>query len=308
MRVSRSFAGSRLGEKAGYPRFKSSRRWHTMELAEVTKSMLKAEGDYYRVRVKGLPVIRLRRVRDLPDVGNLKGLSITRRGRRLFVNLTYAEEVEAVSRVPGIAVGIDMGVTDRIAMSTGERIERRTKDTEGIARAQRRLSRCAKGSRRWRERRAALSNIQYRERVKNRNECHRITTDLVRRFPLIVVEELQVRNMVKSAKGTVEEPGTNVKQKSGLNRSINEQTWGVILNQLAYKAESAGARFVHVSPNYTSRTCSECKYESSGNRNKKDFKCLICGHSDDADVNAAKVILHRGLAGGNAPPSALEAA
>ena len=109
-----------------------------------------------------------------------------------------------------------------------------------MVRAQQRLSRCRKGSRSWRERRAVLSNAQDRERIRNRNECHRITTDLVRRFDLIAVENLQIQNMTASAKGSVEEPGTNVRQKSGLNKSISEQTWGMIRNQLAYKAEWAG--------------------------------------------------------------------
>lgn len=72
--------------------------------------------------------------------------------------------------------------------------------------------------------------------MRNRNECHRVTTELVRRFGLIAVEDLKVKNMSASAKGTVEEPGRNVKQKAGLNRVITEQTWGLIRNQLAYKA------------------------------------------------------------------------
>ena len=124
----------------------------------------------------------------------------------------------------GLAVGLDMGVTNRMALSTGEAITRRNKPNDKMVRAQQRLSRCRKGSRSWRGRRAVLSNAQDRERIRNRNECHRITTDLVRRFDLIAVENLQIQNMTASAKGSVEEPGTNVRQKSGLNKSISEQT------------------------------------------------------------------------------------
>ena len=233
------FRRMRAGETPGYPRFKSSRRWRTIELAEVSPAMVKTNGKHYMVRIKGLPTIRLRRSRELPEAKQLKALTITKRGRRLWVNLTYAVE-QAQPNASGLAVGIDMGVANRIALSTGEAITRRNKPNNKLIRAQQRLSRCRKGSRSWRERRAVLSNAQDRERIKNRNECHRITTDMVRRFDLIAVENLQIQNMTASARGTLENPGTNVELKSLLNRLVMEQTWGIIRQQLTYKAEWAG--------------------------------------------------------------------
>ena len=110
--------------------------------------------------IKGLPTIRLSR--ELPEAKQLKALTITKRGRRLWVNLTYAVE-QAQPNASGLAVGIDMGVANRIALSTGEAITRRNKPNNKLIRAQQRLSRCRKGSRRWRERRAVLSNAQDRE-------------------------------------------------------------------------------------------------------------------------------------------------
>ena len=230
------FRRVKTGETPGYPRFKSRHRWHSIELAECSKAMVKPYGKGYVVRVRGLPAIRISGTRELPDSAQLKGMVLTRRGRRLFVNLTYEETVDVGISVAAPAAGLDLGVTDRIALSTGETIPRRTKPNDRLIRAQRRLSRCTKGSQRWKERKAVLVNRQYKERVRNRNECHRITTGLVKRFNLIAVEDLNIKNMAASAKGTVEEPGTNVRQKSGLNRSILEQTWGVIGQQLAYKA------------------------------------------------------------------------
>ena len=162
---------------------------------------------------------------ELPPPGDLKGITIVRRGRRLWVNLTYRVESKPLSR-SDLSVGLDMGVSDRIALSTGESVGRRDKANSRIVLAQKRLSRCRKGSRRWRERRSILSNSQDRERIRNRNECHRVTTDLVRRFGLIAIEDLAIKNMSRSAKGTVEQPGRNVRQKTGLNRSIAEQSWG----------------------------------------------------------------------------------
>ena len=301
------FRRVKAGEKPGYPRFKSSRRWHTIELAEVTKAMVKKRGDRYIIRVKGLPVIRLRKGVELGPAESLKGLSITRRGRRLFVNLTYAEERQPL-RSSDTAVGIDMGVSDRLALSTGERMGRRHKPNGKLRRAQQRLSRCVKGSGRWRRRRAILFNQQHRERVRNRNACHEITTELVRRFGLIAMEDLNIKNMSASAKGTLECPGRNVAQKSGLNRSILEQSWGMIRTQLTYKAAWAGSELVVVDPAYTSQTCSGCGNVDRDARAGKRYSCALCGLDMDADVNASSNILRKALAAGNIAAAALDAA
>ena len=301
------FRRVRDGETPGFPRFKSSARWNTIEIAEPSRAMVKRVGDYHAIKVRGLPTIRLRRGLELPDAGNLKALTITRRGRRLFVNLTYAVEQESLPR-SNAAVGIDMGVSDRLTLSTGEALRRRRKPNSKLRRSQQRLSRCRKGSRRWKQRRATLANHQYRERVRNRNECHRITTELVRRFGLIVLEDLTIKNMTASVKGTVEEPGTNVAQKAGLNRSITEQTWGIIRSQIAYKAAWAGRELVLVDPRFTSQRCSGCGAVSAEHRQSKRYECVECGMTEDADVNAALNILHKALTGGNLPVAVPDAA
>ena len=285
----------KTGETPGYPRFKPGRRWRTVELANVTTGMVKNRGNYYAIRIKGLPEIRLRKGLVLPE-DTPKALSITQRGRRLFVNLTYEVEQAALPRTKA-AVGIDMGVTDRLALSNGETISRRKKPNVKLRRAQRRLSGCRKGGHRWRKRRAVLANQQHRERVRNRNECHRITTELVRSFNLIAVENLQVKNMTASAAGTLEQPGTGVAQKRGLNRSISEQTWGMIRHQLTYKAGWAGREMVVVDPRFTSQRCSGCGTVSAEHRQRKRYNCAECGMTEDADVNAARNILHKALAG-----------
>ena len=111
----------------------------------------------------------------------------------------------------------------------------------------------------------------------------------------MAVEALRIRNMTASAKGTVEAPGKNVRAKAGLNRSILEQRWGIMLSQLRYKAEWAGAKVVEVDPSYTSQTCSNCGVVCRANRRGKLYSCSTCGVRLDADVNAAVNILRRGL-------------
>ena len=294
------------GETPGYPRYKSSRRWHTIELANVDSGMIRSRDNYCAVRVKGLPEIRLRKGFALPE-GAPKALSITQRGRRLFVNLTCEVEL-AVLPGSDAAVGIDMGVSDRLALSNGERVGRRRKASKHLARMQRRLSKCRKGGHRWRQRRAVLANHQHRERVRNRNECHRVTTDLVRRFGLIAIEDLPIKNMTRSAAGTLENPGTGVAQKAGLNRSITEQTWGLIRTQLDYKAAWAGRELVVVDPKFTSQRCSDCGVVSAEHRQRKRYDCAECGMTEDADINAARNILHKALAGRRGPDYRLPAA
>ena len=295
------------GEIPGFPRFKPASRWNTIEVPEQCKTMLKKRGRGHVVQVKGLPTLRLKKGLNLPPAHDLKSLTITRRGRRLWVNLIYAVEHQPMP-LSAKSVGLDMGVLDRVTLSTGESIPRRTTPNTKLKRAQQRMSRCRKGSRRWRHRRAVLSNLQDRERIRNRNECHRITTDIVRRFGLIAIEDLKIDNMSASAKGTVEAPGKGVRRKSGLNRSIREQTWGTIKQQLTYKAVWAGRELVSVDPKFTSQRCSGCGVVSADNRQRKRYDCAECGMTEDSDINAARNILHKALAGGKFPAAALDAA
>ena len=294
-------------ETPGFPRFKSASRWNTIELPETTEYMVKKKERGHVIRIKGLPTLRLKKGIELPSAADLKTITITKRGRRLWVNLAYAVE-HVPLQTSNSAVGLDMGVVDRVALSTGERLGRRPKPNTKLKRAQQRMSRCRKGSRRWKQRRAVLANAQDRERIRNRNECHRITTDLVRRFGLIALEDLPIKNMTASAKGTMEQPGKQVSQKAGLNRSIAEQTWGLIKQQLICKAAWAGRELVSVDPKFTSQRCSGCGAVSAGHRQLKRYNCTECGMTEDADINAARNILHKGLAGGNVLAAALDAA
>ena len=111
---------------------------------------------------------------------------------------------------------------------------------------------------------------------------------------------------MKAAKGTVEHPGTNVKAKSGLNREIAGQTWGLLCQQLTYKAAWAGRRMVVVNPLHTSQECSRCGVVDPKSRKGKVFGCTACGLLMDADHNAALNILGRSMSGGNDPPQVLE--
>jgi putative transposase len=112
----------------------------------------------------------------------------------------------------------------------------------------------------------------------------------------IAAEKLQLKNMTKSAKGTIEEPGTNVKQKSGLNRSMLDLGIGIFFDIIRYKSGWQGKMFVQVPPQNTSNTCNICGYSDKNNRKtQSEFICLKCGHSENADFNASENIKGKGI-------------
>ena len=110
------------------------------------------------------------------------------------------------------------------------------------------------------------------------------------------IERLQVRNMSRSAKGTVAEPGKNVAAKAGLNRSILDKGWSTFRTLLAYKLADRGGTLIEVDPAYTSQTCSGCGHVSKQSRkSQSEFECVACGHTANADTNAAINILNRAV-------------
>ena len=284
------------GEKPGYPRFKPRHRYRTVQIEQTTAAMLRLDRRGYAVRVKGLPVIRLRTNRNLPAAEELKTIRITFRGRRPSVCLTYAVELNPLPKSSS-KVGLDMGVLSRITTSNGERIERRRPDRVDIARKQWGLSACLKGGNRFRRRRRNPADARDRARVKDRNRCHEIATGLVRRYGFIALEDLD------KPKTT----GSGGAKKRGLNRSILEQAWGRIVSQLLYKAAWADRKLVFVDPRDTSQLCSGCGARVGKSLGDRTHRCA-CGLVLDRDHNAALNILQKALAGGVFPAAAGEAA
>jgi IS605 OrfB family transposase len=139
-----------------------------------------------------------------------------------------------------------------------------------------------------------LARAKEREGDARRDALHKLSRRIVNDYDGIAVEALAIRNMLRSAKGTVEDPGRNVAAKSGLNRSIADAGWGTLVTLLREKAESAGRVVVSVDPKNTSRCCAQCGHIAAASRDGTRFACVKCGHRDHADVNAARVALGLG--------------
>lgn len=290
------------GETPGYPRFKPDSRFNTLESSAVEPAWLKpsSDGRRLRIRINGLPTGVVRLKRPLPE-GKACTLKLTRRATGWWLAITYEVEMKPLKRCRD-AVGIDVGVAKRMALSNGDWVEHREVDRSRENALRQKVSRRKKGGKRRRKAVKELSRETFRNAARNRNALHQLTTNLVRRFGLIAVEDLRINNMTRSASGTVEEPGTNVAAKSGLNRSILEQTWGILFWQFAYKAEWAGRRFIQVPPHNTSRTCAACGAVDAASRVRERFRCVHCGYEADADYNAAAEVLERALAAEATPP------
>jgi putative transposase len=191
---------------------------------------------------------------------------------------------------PGIGkvVGIDRGVAVSAALSTGELLacprlsagrQRR------LTRLQRKLARAKRGSNRRTAVKHAIARLKAREADARKDWAEKISTDLARRFDVIRVEDLRVKKMTRSAKGTVAEPGRYVRAKAGLNREILASGWGILVKRLEDKAPG---RVEKINPVFTSQRCSACGHVAGKNRKSQAvFACTACRYAANADVNAA---------------------
>jgi len=191
----------------------------------------------------------------------------------------------------GEMVGIDRGVTVSAALSTGEllRVPRPTPARQRRLRfLQRKLARARRGSRRRAKVKLAIARLKAREADARRDWAEKTTTDLARRFDVIRIEELSVRGMTRSARGTAMNPGKNVRQKAGLNRGILRSGWGLLIRRLEDKAPG---RIEKVKAAFTSQRCSACGHVAAESRKSQAlFACVACNFTLNADVNAARNI------------------
>ncbi len=281
-----AFLGLKHGR--GFPRFKSKKN---RQSAEFTLSGFKLK--YSKLHLGKTPgPIKVRWSRELPSEPTTATVTLEPDGR-YFV--TFVVEVEAVM-LPATAkqVGIDLGLTDLIVTSSGFKSgnPRNLRNLEGkLALEQRRLSRKQKGSRAWDKQRRKVARVHSRIRDRRKDFLDNLSTELVRKNDLIVVEDLRVANMLKMR---------------SLSKAISDASWSMFVRMLKYKCELSGRVFLKVNPAYTSRMCSDCgKIAESMPLEVRTWKCE-CEAEHDRDINAAINILRSGMtvyaSGGNVSP------
>ena len=231
--------------------------------------------------------------------GEIRNVTVRRDGGHWFVSIQTEKEVPDPVHPSATAAGGDRGVANLLTLSDGTVFLPVTayRDLQKkLAKAQRKLAHKEKFSANWKKQKATIARLHRRIAEMRKTILHQVSAVISKNHAVVVLEDLKVGNMIKSAKGTVERPGRNVRQKSGLNKSILDQGWGLLKQMLEYKLRWSGGMLLLVDPAYTSQTCSVCGHVDAGNRtDQKTFHCLHCGHEAHADVNAAQNILARGL-------------
>lgn len=232
--------------------------------------------------------------------GNIKNATVTQSAGHWYVSIQVEVDIGTPVHTRHSAIGIDMGINKYVALSTGEYedpINPFKKYQDKLAQAQRRLSKKKKFSENWKKQKKRIQKIHSKIAHVRKDFQHKLSTKLSNSHAMIVVEALKIGNMSRSASGTVEDPGKNVKAKSGLNKSILDQAWGELKRQIGYKLVWKGGIYLEVPTAYTSQTCSVCGAKDKASRQSQAcYVCTRCGYEENADINAAKNILAAGHA------------
>ena len=309
-RLNIAFAGflrgvkiAKPGVKAGYPRFKGKARFDSVEWpkdGDGARWLPEAK----RVYLQGIGHVKVRLHR--PVVGHVKTIQIKRRGWRWMLVLSCDEVPTNPLATTGHEAGIDVGIVSFVTTSGGEHVDNPRwgrAAADKLAAAQQRLGRAKRRSR-SRERKRETVAARHRKIANQRTDFHhKQARELVERYDLLVVEDLQIANMLRRAKPVADPDNlgqflnNGARAKSGLSRSISDAGWGRFVSVLRAKAEEAGRTWIEVDPRHTSDGCEKCGYAAAENRvTQADFVCQQCSHRAQADEMAARNILRAGLA------------
>jgi putative transposase len=251
-----------------------------------------------RIRLPKLGWIRYRNSRGI--IGLAKNITVSCVAGKWYASIQTEREVGQPIHPSTSIVGLDAGITLFATLSDGTMFEPvnalRTRAAK-MAKYQRRMSRKVKFSRNWKKAKARITKLHQRVAHTRNDFLHKTSNIISKNHAVVVIEDLNVTNMSKSASGTLEAPGRSVNAKSGLNKSILDQGWGEFRRQLEYKQAWLGGEVFVVNPRNTSRTCPACGHISAENRKtQSQFECVECGYAENADLNAAVNILRAGHA------------
>lgn len=233
-------------------------------------------------------------------LGEVKNVTVSHSCGHWYISVQTEREVSDVIHPSTSAIGVDMGIAQFATLSNGHvfaAVNSFKQKQKQLARYQRAFSRKVKFSQNWKKQKSKIGKLHQTIANIRKDYLHKTTTIISQNHAMIVIEDLQVKNMSKSASGNLNKPGRHVKAKSGLNRSILDQGWFEFRRQIEYKQVWRGGDVLAVPPQYTSQRCSCCGTVSKENRQSQaKFACIACGYQANADVNAAMNILAAGHA------------
>lgn len=245
-----------------------------------------------------LPKIGWVRYRNSRSVlGELKNVTVSQKCGKFFVSIQTECELQIPNHNGG-EIGIDLGIARFATLSNRDFFEPlnafKTYKRK-LAKLQRGLKNKTKFSQNWQKLKAKMARLHHKIANCRKDFLHQTSNHISKNHAMVYIEDLQVSNMSKSAKGTAETHGKNVKQKSGLNRAILDQSWFEFRRQLDYKTQWRGGFLFAVPAQNTSLTCPCCGHVSKENRQTQaKFICVKCGYTENADVVGAINVLERG--------------
>ena len=272
------FRRARARCNPGFPRYKSARRWDTLQCQSGKGARLFES--QRKLHWQGAGLVRLNLHRPIPDSATLTRISIKRDGRRWYGCIEVVLPTPKALPRTGLRVGIDLGIGVFAALSTGEvvagpRAER--KGARRIASLQRQVSRKQKGSKRRRKAVGRLASARRHQQDARRDHHFKVAHSLVERFDSIFLEHLNVQALANS----------------WLAKDVRDQAWAQFVRILSDKAEEAGRQVIRVDPANTSQMCSDCGRIVSKTLRERKHSC-VCGLELDRDINAARNILRLG--------------
>ena len=292
--LERAYANFFAG-RADFPRFKKKGQSDSFRYPD--PKQVKLDQTYSRVFLPKLGWLRYRNSREA--LGTVKNITVSQSCGKWYVSIQTEREV--AQPIPqGDAVGIDMGVARFATLSDGTfyaPLNSFKRHEAALRRAQQAMSRKVKFSHNWMKAKARVQRIHSRIGNARRDYLHKATTTISQNHAMVCIEDLKVRNMSRSAAGTIEKPGREVRAKSGLNKAILDQGWFEFRRQLDYKLAWNGGWLIAVPPQNTSRTCPCCDHVSADNRRMQSrFECVACGFKENADLVGAINVLRAGHA------------
>ncbi|MBL7071697.1 MAG: transposase [Candidatus Omnitrophica bacterium] len=281
----------------GYPKFKKKGIHDSFRLPQGVTLLNQLSKKAGQVQLPKLDIVRFTKTREIN--GTIKHVTISKTCKNWYISFNCVVDIPKPKEIPQSHIGIDRGIKTFAQCSNREAIPTISplkKNLKRLAKLQRELSRKKKFSSNWRKTKQKIQKLHNHIANLRSDFLHKASTQLTKSHSLIVMEDLKTKDMAKSAKGTKENPGTNVKAKSSLNRSILDQGWYAFQNYLSYKLNWRGGRLILVSPRNTSIECRICHYISKENRISQEvFQCQSCGHTENADLHASINILSRGI-------------
>lgn len=284
-----------FARKANFPRFKKKGKSDSFRYPD--PKQIKLDQAHSRIFLPKLGWLRYRNSRDV--LGEPKNVTVSCKNGRWFVSIQTEREVEQTV-AQGNAVGIDMGIARFATLSDGTfyaPLNSFKRHEQALRRAQQTMSRKKKYSNNWKKAKVRVQRIHAQIVNTRMDFLHKTSNTISKNHAMVCMEDLQVRYMSRSATGTIETSGKNVRAKSGLNKSILDQGWSEFRRQLGYKLAWQGAQLIVVPPKNTSRTCPNCGHVDRENRRTQArFECVKCGFEENADVVGAINILRAGHA------------